>query len=87
VNFGEYRVIGKRNYRGHEPGTTFEARLDRGAEARAIARGDIQLLRLITPSLQEGTVTLPDGWPPPKQVAASDNHEAPEGAFSMDQGG
>jgi hypothetical protein len=59
---GEYRVVGKREYRGHSPGSVFEARLDRGAEARAIARGDIKLLRVITPEVQPGSWTLPDGW-------------------------
>jgi hypothetical protein len=59
---GEYLVTGKRNYRGHEPGTTFEARLAPGPEARAIARGDIRLLRQIEPTVQPGTYVLPDGW-------------------------
>jgi hypothetical protein len=62
VNFGEYLVTGKRNYRGHAPGSTFEARLDRLAEARAIARGDIRLLREIEPTVEPGSYTFPDGW-------------------------
>ena len=88
MTHGRYLVTGTRAYRGHEPGTTFEARLNPNAEARAIQRGDIQLLRHVTPSLQEGSVTFPDGWlPPPEPVAATNNHEAPDGAFLMDQGG
>jgi hypothetical protein len=59
---GLYRVVGQRNYRGHEHGTVFEARLDPGAELRAVSRGDIQLLKRTTPSLQPGSYTLPRGW-------------------------
>jgi hypothetical protein len=59
---GEYEVCGKHEYRGHTPGTRFERRLDKGAEVRAINRGDIKLLRVITPSIQQGTWTLPAGW-------------------------
>lgn len=60
--YGEYEVVGRRSYRDHEPGSTFEARLDRGAEARAIRRGDIRLLRITQPDLVPGSVTFPDGW-------------------------
>ena len=59
---GEYEVVGRREYRGVPPGELFEARLDRGAEARAIQRGDIRLLRIVTPEVQSGSWTLPDGW-------------------------
>jgi hypothetical protein len=62
VTYGEYLVTGKRNYRGHEPGTTFEANLAPGPEGRAIARGDIRLLRKIEPTVQPGSYTFPDGW-------------------------
>jgi hypothetical protein len=61
VTFGEYLVTGSRRYRGHEPGTTFEAQLERNAEARAIQRGDIRLLRTVEPELPPGAV-LPDNW-------------------------
>lgn len=61
---GEYRVTGTRPYRGHDPGTIFEALLERRAEARAIARGDIELVRRITPTIQEGSYTFPVGWLP-----------------------
>jgi hypothetical protein len=74
VTFGEYLVTGQRRYRGHEPGTTFEAQLDRNAEARAIRRGDIRLLRLVEPDIPPGAAVLPDGW------TAEHTNEAPEGA-------
>jgi hypothetical protein len=61
VNFGEYLVTGKRAYRGHQPGSVFEARLERNAEARAVYRGDIQLLRVITPEVPTERA-LPAGW-------------------------
>ena len=58
-----YRVTGPRAYRGHEPQTVFEASLDANAEARAIGRGAIQLVKSSTPSLQPGSYRLPVGWP------------------------
>jgi hypothetical protein len=64
VDFGLYRVIGHRDYRGHKQGEEFEARLDRNAERRAVMRGDIELLRRITPELQQGSYTFPRGWLP-----------------------
>lgn len=60
--YGTYRVTGSRRYRGHEPGAVFDAVLDRAVEARAIARGDIRLLKRTTPSIQPGSFTLPHGW-------------------------
>jgi hypothetical protein len=57
-----YRVIGKRAYRDHPPGTTFDARLDRHAEHRAIQRGDIVFVRVVHPELQDGSFTFPHGW-------------------------
>lgn len=87
MTHGEYLVIGRRAYRGHQPGTTFEARLDRNAEARAIQRGDIQLLRLIAPALQPGSWTFPEGWLPPPEGAATPDNQAAEAAFSMPEGG
>jgi hypothetical protein len=56
---GLYRVSGTRAYRGHEPGTEFQARLERNAEQRAIARGDIILLDRLTPALEPGSWQLP----------------------------
>lgn len=57
----EYQVIGKRAYRGHSPGSVFEARIPAGPASRAIGRGDIRLIREVTPELQPGW-QLPDGW-------------------------
>lgn len=39
-----YRVIGTRKYRGNAPGSTFDAVLDPEAEARALARGAIEVV-------------------------------------------
>lgn len=63
--YGVYLVTGKREYRGHEPGTRFEAAIEPAVEARAIGRGDIVLLRRVVPDLQPGSYRLPDNWPPP----------------------
>jgi hypothetical protein len=57
-----YRVTGPRGYRGHPPGTTFEALLDPDVEARAIRHGAIELLEDSTPALQPGSYTPPSGW-------------------------
>lgn len=62
--YGVYLVTGRRQYRGHEPGATFEAALDPSAEQRAVARGDITLLERVTPTLTPGSYTL-RRWPPP----------------------
>ena len=59
---GEYEVTGRREYRGHPPGEIFEARIPRAAESRAVARGDIRLLRVVEPQIQSGSYRLPDGW-------------------------
>ena len=59
---GLYQVVGNRNYRGHDRGDTFIARLDTRAERRAVDRGDIILLERITPALEPGSYTLPQGW-------------------------
>lgn len=59
---GLYEVTKRRSYRGHAPGSRFEAVLDPRAEARAIARGDIVRLERITPSLRPGSYALPHGW-------------------------
>jgi hypothetical protein len=55
-----YRVIGSREYREHRPGDLFEAKLDRRAEARAIGRGDIEVVERITFSVKPGSYRLPD---------------------------
>lgn len=83
MTFGEYQVVGKREYRGHAPGTIFEARLDRNAAARAIRRGDIALLRTITPGLEPGSFSFPVGW---LASPIDQSTEAPKGASLVERG-
>lgn len=80
-----YLVTGKRKYRWHDPGTTFEARLDPDAERRAIERGSIRVLEMIQPDLEEGSFVLPDDWPP--SAADAPHTEAPQGASLVSEGG
>lgn len=63
LGHGEYRVTGRREYRGHTPGSVFQALLEPGPERRAVARGDIALLRRMRPSVDASAVTIPDGTP------------------------
>lgn len=72
MSHGRYKVTGNRKYRGHDPGTIFEARIDPAVEQRAIDRGAIELLERVTPGLEPGSYTLP-------HTAT----EAPQGASSM----
>lgn len=84
MTYGVYRVTGRREYRGHAPGTLFEALLDPAVEQRAVARGDIQLLRRVTPDLQPGSFTFPDGWlPPPQDVPSEATRGADEAPLSL----
>jgi hypothetical protein len=62
IMHGEYRVSGRRTYRGHTPGSTFEAALPPTVEARALARRDIQLIRRIVPTIEADCLQLPSGW-------------------------
>lgn len=62
MNFGRYQVVGRREYRGHVTGVVFEARLERRAAARAVARGDIVLLEETTPAVQPNSYVFPEGW-------------------------
>ena len=62
MTMGEYKVTGRREYRGVPPGEIFEARIDRAAEARAVARGDIRLLRVVEPTIQADNLVLSTGW-------------------------
>jgi hypothetical protein len=84
--YGLYKVCGRRKYRGHDPGSLFEAVLQPLAEARAIRRGDIILLERITPRVQPGSYQLPRDWPPPTANTPEDT-EAPEGASFIGEGG
>ena len=79
TRFGLYLVTGKREYRGHEHGSEFEARLDRNAERRAVARGDIVLLREVIPELQPGSFIFPHGW-----LASHPINRAPRGASLLE---
>lgn len=83
--FCEYQVTGKRNYRGHEPGTIFEARHD-PAKQRAINRGDITLLRIHEPEVPPD-YTYPDGWEPPPERAAPTTTRGAERRLSSSKGG
>ena len=80
-----YLVTGKRQYRWHAPGTTFEAKLDPLAEERAIARGSIRVLAVLRSELPDGSYELPDDWPRPAADAA--HTEAPKGASFVSEGG
>lgn len=65
-----YEVTGRRAYRGHEPGTFFEAEIPPGPESRAINRGDIRLVERFVPELQPGSYRLPLGWSPVEKTAS-----------------
>lgn len=57
---GVYRVVDRRAYRGHEQGTVFTAQLDPRAEQRAIFRGSIERIAIVTPRPEH--YTFPAGW-------------------------
>jgi hypothetical protein len=79
--YGVYLVTGRREYRGHPHGTVFEEALDKAAAARAIARGDIRLIREVIPDLEPGSYRLGADWPPPTDVPPAPK-EAPNGRLS-----
>lgn len=81
--YGVYEVIGRRIYRGHTPGTRFEALIDPAAAQRAIDRGDIRLVRRVTPDLVAGSYRLPPGW---LDTGATPT-EAPTGASLIEKEG
>lgn len=60
--FATWEVTGRRPYRGHAPGSTFEAWLDVRVSDRAVARGDIRRKRNARPGLRPGSYTFPRGW-------------------------
>jgi len=72
-----YLVTGQRKYRWHDPGTTFEARLDPDAERRAIERGSIRVLEVVQPGLKNGSYALPEDWP--RTAADAQPAESPTG--------
>lgn len=69
-----YLVTGKRQYRWHEPGSIFEARLDSDAERRAIERGSIRVLEEVEVKVE--SFDLPDDWP---HTAVDTSTESPAG--------
>lgn len=74
MTFGVYEVIGHRKYRGHDPGTVFEAALDPAVEQRAISRRAIRLVRREIPRVVPARFKPPANWPP-----QGDTTEAPQG--------
>lgn len=67
TDWGRYRVVGSREYRGHSTGQEFIARLDTHAAQRAIQRGDIVFVERVTPQLPS-LWGLPAGWEHKKGV-------------------
>ena len=85
---GEYEVIGRARYRGHDPGTVFQALIEPRVEQRGVARGNIRLLRRIpAPDISDCAYALPDGWLPEPPGCNPDMHhdEAPEGASTIER--
>jgi hypothetical protein len=60
--YGVYEVTGRRQYRGHDPGAVFTARLNPNAEMRAVNRGDIRLLERREPTLEPQRLRIAKGW-------------------------
>lgn len=58
---GAWLVVGKRAYRGHDPGTEFEASIPAAPAKRALVRGDIRLLEEFVPA-PPAEHQLPEGW-------------------------
>jgi hypothetical protein len=59
---GVYRVIDKREFRGHAQGTEFSMRMPPRQEYRAVMRGSIVRIGEMTPSV--GKFSYPEGWTP-----------------------
>ena len=54
-----YQVTGTREYQGYQPGDKFEATLEPRAEARALKRGNIVIVKKSTPRVRKGSYKLP----------------------------
>ena len=78
-------VTGRREYRGHKPGDRFVTNVDPALE-RGIARGNVRVIAEVDASLADRDYGLPDDWPP-SAANTQANHEAPEGAFFVGEGG
>ena len=61
MNLAEYQV-GDKPYFDHQPGELFQEREGRGVDRRAVARGAIRFVRVVTPEIQPGSYSLPEGW-------------------------
>jgi hypothetical protein len=59
--WGRWKVIGPREYRGNTTGQVFIESLERNAARRAVQRGDIRLLGPVKPELPPEW-GLPAGW-------------------------
>ena len=57
-----YLVSGTRAYLEYAPGSTFEAVMPAAQEARAVARGALEVIEDSPVTLQPGTVRLANGW-------------------------
>lgn len=57
-----YRVCGRNRFLGYEPGETFIADLDAGIEARALARGSIEIVGDDNVDLDPMRAELPPSW-------------------------
>lgn len=62
MRLAEYQVIGGRSYYDHKPGELFQEREGRAVDVRAVARGAIRFVRVVTPEIQPGSYSLPEGW-------------------------
>ena len=79
-----FEVIGKRQYRGHQPGERFVSRLDPALE-RAVQRPNVVVLAEVETSIKHREHGLPRDWP--REANAPADTEAPKGAFFMREGG
>ena len=57
---GVYRVMGRRDFRGHTPGTEFTAQLPPQQERRAVYRGSIEKIGTVVAA--PGPFSFPEGW-------------------------
>jgi hypothetical protein len=56
-----YKVTGRQRYLGYPIGETFVAQLEPDAEARAVARGAIQVIDSTAPTVEAERLTMPRG--------------------------
>jgi len=84
VKYLYLEVIGRREYRGHRPGTRFVTNVDPALE-RGIARGNVRVIAEVDAGVKAGTYGLPPDWP--RSAADAANTEAPKGASFVSEGG